>query len=200
MHTSEPIFLVTFFLGYFASAFVWRSLMVYRRTGVNPFVLSSGDDAYGYVGRAFKVVVIGCAVVVLTIAFSGDASRWLGGYDVVRSKTASVIGWLLLTVSLIWLLIAQTQMGDSWRIGIDAERPTTLVQRGLFAVSRNPIFLAMRINLLGLFLVFPAAATFALLAVGEVLMQVQVRLEEQHLKKIHGTDYMEYASRVRRWL
>jgi protein-S-isoprenylcysteine O-methyltransferase Ste14 len=58
----------------------------------------------------------------------------------------------------------------------------------------------MRVNLLGLFLVFPAAATLALLVAGDILMQVQVRLEEQHLLQLHGQSYATYCSRVRRWL
>lgn len=58
----------------------------------------------------------------------------------------------------------------------------------------------MRVNLLGLFLVFPAAGTLALLVAGEILMQVQVRLEEQHLSALHGEAYRVYRSRVRRWL
>ena len=67
-------------------------------------------------------------------------------------------------------------------------------------MSRNPIFLAMRVNLLGLVLVFPAATTLAILVAGEILMQVQVRLEEEHLRGAHGLTYDDYARRVRRWL
>jgi protein-S-isoprenylcysteine O-methyltransferase Ste14 len=74
------------------------------------------------------------------------------------------------------------------------------VQGGLFAISRNPIFLAMRVTLLGLFLVLPSAATLSLLVAGEILMQVQVRLEEEHLASLHGAEYAAYCHRVRRWL
>jgi protein-S-isoprenylcysteine O-methyltransferase Ste14 len=191
--------LLAYFLAYFMLAFVWRSFIVYRRTGVNPFVLPSSDDAYGYVGRAFKFVVFGGAMVVSLIAFAGQAPVWLGAYPALQSWAIFSVGWLLLCVSLIWLLVAQAQMGASWRIGIDAQRHTELVQHGLFSVSRNPIFLAMRVNLLGLFFVFPAAGTLALLVAGEILIQVQVRLEEQHLLQLHGQSYANYCSRVGRW-
>lgn len=192
--------LLAYFLAYFMLAFVWRAFMVYRRTGVNPFVLPSSDDAYGYIGRAFKFVLVCVAVVVLLIAFAEQASVWLGAYAALQSLLASSIGWLLLSISLFWLLVAQAQMGASWRIGIDAQRHTELVQHGLFSVSRNPIFLATRGTLLGLLFVFPAAGTLALLIVGEILIQVQVRLEEKHLLQLHGESYSTYCSRVRRWL
>ena len=192
--------LLAYFLAYFMLAFVWRSFIVYRRTGVNPVVLPPSDDACGYVGRAFKFVVLGCAVVVLLIVFVDQAPVWLGAYPALQSWAVFSVGWLLLCISLIWLWVAQAQMGASWRIGIDAKRHTELVQHGLFSVSRNPIFLAMRGNLLGLLLVFPAAGTLALFVAGEILMQLQVRLEEQHLLQLHGQPYANYCSRVGRWL
>jgi protein-S-isoprenylcysteine O-methyltransferase Ste14 len=192
--------LLAYFLVYVALAFGWRSLVVYQSTGVNPFVLPSGDDAYSYVGRAFKALVGAYALVVLLLTFGDSASGFLGAFAVPWPRAASIAGWVLLAVSLVWLLVAQVQMGASWRVGIDSKRRTELVQHGLFSVSRNPIFLAMRLNLLGLFLVFPAASTLVLLVAGEILMQVQVRLEEQHLSALHGEAYRAYRSRVRRWL
>jgi protein-S-isoprenylcysteine O-methyltransferase Ste14 len=108
--------------------------------------------------------------------------------------------WCLLLLALGWLLVAQAQMGTAWRVGIDKGQATPLVQHGLFARSRNPIFLSMRMALLGLVLVAPSAATLVLLVAGELLMQVQVRLEEQHLAGLHGERYAAYCKRVRRWL
>ena len=52
-----------------------------------------------------------------------------------------------------------------------------------------PIYLVMRVNLLGFFFVLPNAATLLILVLGEVLMQIQVRLEEEYLRQVHGEDY-----------
>ena len=98
------------------------------------------------------------------------------------------------------MIVAQAQMGASWRIGIDAAAQPPLVRSGLFALSRNPIFLGMRLALLGLFLALPTGATLAILLLGEVLMQVQVRLEEAHLGEALGEDYEAYRRDTRRWL
>ena len=49
-------------------------------------------------------------------------------------------------LSLVIMLVAQAQMGLSWRIGIDEKNRTGLVTQGLFALSRNPIFLSLRIT------------------------------------------------------
>jgi len=70
--------LLLYFVAYFLLAFVWRSLRVYTRTGVNPLVLPSSDAAYGYVGCVFKFVMVGCAVVVAIHAVSPAWERALG--------------------------------------------------------------------------------------------------------------------------
>ena len=198
--THWPTALLIYYVVVFIVAFVWRSLLVYRRSGVNPFVLPSSADAHGYVARAFKVTIAGIALVVITLAIWPASQVYFGRWTVLSTPMIAYVGWALLIASLIWLVIAQAQMGISWRIGIDDKRRTELVQHGLFTLSRNPIFLAMRVNLLGLFLVFPSAVTAALLVAGEILMQVQVRLEEQHLANLHGQVYDAYRAKVRRWL
>ena len=191
--------LLLFFMAYFALGFVWRSWTVYQHTGVNPLVLPTSDDAYGYVARAFKVVM-GATLVFLTLnAMAPDVVIAQGGFARWPAPLGWV-GWLLLIASTAWMLLAQAHMGASWRIGIDTKTDTPLVTHGLFAISRNPIFLSVRISLLGLCLALPHAATWCFLLAGELLMQVQVRLEEQHLRQLHGARYTDYLSRVPRWM
>jgi protein-S-isoprenylcysteine O-methyltransferase Ste14 len=106
----------------------------------------------------------------------------------------------LLGLSLIWTVIAQYQMGESWRIGIDQDHTTALIHRGLFRISRNPIFVGMITTLLGLFFVIPNAVTLVILVTGVAVIAIQVRLEEAYLFELHGDDYAKYRRRVRRWL
>jgi len=109
------------------------------------------------------------------------------------------VGWLLFLGGLVLTLVAQAQMGDSWRIGID-DRPTQLVTSGLFAFSRNPIFSGMFLTLAGVALISPAAWTLIGGAVALVVVSLQVRFEERNMAEIHGNTYMSYASRVGRFL
>ncbi len=89
-------------------------------------------------------------------------------------------------------------MRNSWRIGIDTETETELITSGLFQYSRNPIFFGMIISLLGLFLTTPNALTCLFLILGYVLIQIQIRLEEEFLTHQHGQKYLEYKQKVRR--
>jgi protein-S-isoprenylcysteine O-methyltransferase Ste14 len=105
-----------------------------------------------------------------------------------------------LVISICWVVIAQFQMGKSWRVGIDTHVKTELVIHGLFRISRNPIFLGMMVQLLGLFLVLPDAITLAILLAAYILISVQIRGEEEHLRELHPDAYPAYCCKVRRWL
>ena len=91
-------------------------------------------------------------------------------------------------------------MGKSWRIGIDEQRKTELITTGMFLISRNPIFLGMKMNLLGFFLVIPNAITLTVAVTGFALIDIQIRLEEKHLFNLNDDSYRIYCKKVRRWL
>jgi protein-S-isoprenylcysteine O-methyltransferase Ste14 len=110
------------------------------------------------------------------------------------------VGIGLLLLALFWTLIAQKHMKNSWRIGIDNEIPTELISNGLFSYSRNPIFFGMILSLLGLFLVTPNALTALFLILCYMLIQIQIRLEEEFLTKTHGQKYLDYKQKVRRFI
>ena len=90
--------------------------------------------------------------------------------------------------------------GESWRISIDDAHTTRLVNTGMFGISRNPIFLGMIVTLIGLFLVMPNAFTLLVVVLGVVVINIQVRLEEEFLQTTHGDEYAGYMRRVRRWI
>ena len=111
--THWPTALLIYCIIVFIFAFALRSLLVYRRSGVNPLVLPSTDDAYGYVALAFKVVIVGIGVVVIGLAIWPDSQIYFGRWTALSSPALAYVGWAVLIASLIWLLIAQAQMGAS---------------------------------------------------------------------------------------
>lgn len=191
-----PIYFI-FFLGF---AFLWRSYLVWKTTGVNPYKLGRTESAHDYIGVLFRFVLAACVFVVILYVFFPAGYTFLTPIEWVNYSALIWIGIVLLLVALLWMLLAQSNMGRSWRIGIDADAKTDLVQNGLFSLSRNPIFLGMRVMLIGFFLVLPNALTLVIWILGDVLMQIQVRLEEAHLRALHGNLYNAYTRRVRRWL
>jgi protein-S-isoprenylcysteine O-methyltransferase Ste14 len=193
-------FLPMYLAAYFFAAFFWRSFVVWKRTGVNPLVFKGSDNAHDYIGRIFKLLFAAVVAAVAVYSISEQLYQYLTPITWLERRWLRAVGVVLLLTSLAWTVVAQAQMGESWRIGIDEERRTPLVRKGVFALSRNPIFLGMISTLLGLFLVTPNAVTLLVFVLGVVLMQIQVRLEEEFLSKTHGEHYAEYRRDVRRWL
>lgn len=178
---------------------IWPTLRVWRRTGVNAFRLGRSESAHDYIGRWFGRIVLALAAVVVCAIFWPQRLALFGAIPLLAHPSLALAGLLLIVAASLWIGVAQRQMGDSWRIGIDA-RPTALVRSGLFTRRRNPIFLGMWATLLGTALAIPTATTLAILILGGALLQIQVRLEEQHLLETHGEAYRQYVASTRRWL
>ncbi|MBV6391173.1 MAG: hypothetical protein KPEEDBHJ_00381 [Anaerolineales bacterium] len=200
MITILRIFLPIYFLLFFGLAMFWRSYIAWKRTGINPYKLGNGDTVHDFVGKLFRLTLIVTALIVFIFSFLEGYYEWLSPITWMNSSLPTVVGIVLLILALIWVLVAQLQMGDSWRIGIDEKSESNLVQHGLFGVSRNPIFLGMLVMLVGLLLILPTAVTLTVAVLGFVLIHIQVRLEEAFLTEKYGEDYRKYRAHVRRWI
>lgn len=195
MENIIKIGLPLYFAVYFGITFIARSLLLYYRTGKNPLVLPNNDSTYGIIGRYFKYTLAALFIYTTSSTFTT-----IPPFAILDTPTIQYTGITLLVLALIWTIIAQLQMHDSWRIGIDHNNHTALKTQGLFSLSRNPIFLGMLLVLIGLFLVTPNSLTLLFLIVSYILIQIQIRLEEDFLFQQHGKHYQQYKQQVRRFL
>ncbi len=117
---------------------------------------------------------------------SSDAIRWIG-----------VIFCLAGLGLLFWSLVS---FGKSFRVGIDIDRPAQLVTTGVFAISRNPIYVGFASVLLGQFLIFSNWILLIYLVLAFWLFHRQVLREESFLQMHYGQEYTDYCHRVRRYL
>ena len=120
------------------------------------------------------------------VFFQSQAIAWLG--------VGLCLAGLLL---FLWSLIS---FGKSFRVGIDTEHPDQLVTTGIFARSRNPIYVAFAIILIGQFLVFPNWILLVYLGGAFWLFHRQVLREEDFLKQHYGEEFLAYSRRVRRYI
>jgi protein-S-isoprenylcysteine O-methyltransferase Ste14 len=104
-------------------------------------------------------------------------------------------GWPLILAGL-WL--------GTWAVraaaAVDLERPDQLVDRGPYAFSRNPMYVAWTLGYLGVALVASSAWLLLLLPAVLVATQVVVLGEEGALERRFGAAYRSYKSSVRRYL
>ena len=194
------ILLPLFFLIYLGVCFVWRWILVWKQTKKNPIVLGNSDNPHDYIGRIFGDLVIMATLAVMSYSTWDSLYQHLLPLPILESIGYKSLGFALLLISLGLCAVAQHQMGDSWRIGVDRGHKTALVRNGIFKYSRNPIYLSMMFTNLGLFLIIPNVLTWLILGLGFVLLQIQVRLEEEFLLELHGSEFTKYRKKVRRWL
>ncbi|MDP1681430.1 MAG: isoprenylcysteine carboxylmethyltransferase family protein [Burkholderiales bacterium] len=112
--------------------------------------------------------------------------------------------------SLGFVLIATGMLMNLWSAWWFRKNQTTidprgnaiyLAQEGLYRVSRNPMYLGMLITLLGVSIYLGSLISF--LAPPLFVWIVTVRFigqEEQALLDCFGYEYIQYQSRVRRWI
>jgi protein-S-isoprenylcysteine O-methyltransferase Ste14 len=178
-------------------AFFWRPWLQYRRHGTWGVILFRTG---GWTQRVRDAMLVVFTIVVLGQAI--DAA--------LRPKTISLLfdggpalraaGIALLFGGVAFVVLAQLQMGASWRIGIDEKQAPGLITSGVFRFCRNPIYLAMMIVVAGYALLIPTALSLILLAGTIVGMSTQARTEEAYLLRTYGEGFRDYARRVGRFL
>ena len=174
--------------------------MLWRKTGINPLTFDKKDDAHGFNGKIFKIISLIELIIVGIYAFKNEWYKYLLPFWYLENPTSQKIGWSLLIISLVWVWVSQSQMAVSWRIGIDQKNKSELVTKGLFSISRNPIFFGIMIANVGLFLVIPNAFTLLIISLSTLSINTQIRLEEEFLKGEFGEKYIKYCKKVRRWI
>ena len=110
-----------------------------------------------------------------------------------ESGLSSWAGVLCCLAGLILLFLSLVSFGRSFRIGIDQDRPGRLVTTGVFAVSRNPIYVAFWLVLLGQFILFSNLIPLLYLVAATWLFHRQVLREEGFMRRHYGQEYSEVS-------
>ena len=123
-----------------------------------------------------------------------------GGPPFLQNTIVAWLGVFACLAGLVLLYWSLISFGNSFRVGIDQESPDHLITTGVFEVTRNPIYLAFALVLMGQFLIFPNWVLLLFLLCGVALFHRQVLREEKFLTNYYGQFYEDYCGRVRRYL
>ena len=111
------------------------------------------------------------------------------------------LGVVLLIAGLAAILLTARAFSKEETTIIPDGEPSSLMQNGLFAYSRNPIYVGMAIVLTGSALL---SGTYWSLLVPLVFViavqQIWIVKEEENMEAEFGQHYRDYKQRVRRWL
>lgn len=172
---------------------VWSRALLLKKKGIKAIYFGNLDKkdflippfAFFYFYCVFAAA-FGFPAVSRQEFFHSDAVAWLGVFICLAGLT-------LFSLSLV-------SFGRSFRVGIDPDHSGNLVTTGVFAISRNPIYVAFGFVLLGQFLLFSNWILLVYLVAGVLLFHRQVLREEEFLREHYGRQYLEYSGRVRRYL
>ena len=180
----------------------FRALRVYRTTGVNPIKVGgkSDDPVQGVDGPHPGGVHRGRRLRRRHLRLRPGWKPYLVPIPWLEQGALRAAGTALGAAAIGWIGIAQYQMAASFRIGVDRSEKTALVRRGLYSLSRNPIYLGVAAFVSAFFLTAPNALTFGMTVAAFIGIAIQARLEEQYLLGKHPEEYRAYRSAVRRWL
>ena len=123
----------------------------------------------------------------------------VGQFDFFGRQTLKYALWVLGLAILVTAAI-QFRLAHTTTNPLTPEKTSRLVISGIFGYTRNPMYLAMLLFLLGLGLQLGNAFN-TLTAAGFVyyMNHFQIKAEEKALEQLFGKEYTLYCKAVRRW-
>jgi protein-S-isoprenylcysteine O-methyltransferase Ste14 len=156
--------------------------------------MNGSDDRANAIIRpplALALAILGGLVVewLVPLPFLPEAVPWTWAGIAVTALGIALGAWAIVTLR---------QAGTR----VETTKPTTtIVARGPYRLTRNPIYVGMHAVLIGLAIALNAAWLLVALAPFYLVIRFGViAREEAYLERKFGDRYLNYKSRVRRWL
>ncbi|MBE6035284.1 MAG: isoprenylcysteine carboxylmethyltransferase family protein [Clostridiales bacterium] len=188
-YNASIVFFAIFILTVLARA------VLLRRKEIRAIVFGATDKT------DFLLIPFVLAIIYAVVANSFQLPLW---EPLLRPFWKTVLpGWVGLALSaaaIIGLIFTLISFGDSFRVGIDEEKPDILVTTGVFRFSRNPIYVCFDTFFIGLFLVHRNIIIVIAVIAFALLIHRQILREEKFLRSHYGAEYEEYCRKVRRYL
>jgi protein-S-isoprenylcysteine O-methyltransferase Ste14 len=194
MHMIE--FALALYIAFFVIGLGVRAWVQHRRTG------DSGIRGPSSRNSVLEWVLWALFAVWMTLLLAAPIVTLAGFLECLELPGwLSALGAVVALAGFVLAILAQWNMGASWRMGVDHSERTALVTSGLFALVRNPIFSGLGALAVGYALMVPNALSLAALLLGVIALELHVRcVEEPFLLRVHGDAYREYARRVGRFV
>jgi len=180
-----------------------RSIMLYVKEGVNPFVLGKGKKG--------MAAVIEYLFFIGLLAWSYEIVATVFGFrfhlipikiiyqPIGESVALEYAGMIITLIGYVIFLLSLIAFGKSWRVGIDKDNPGKLITNGIFSLTRNPIFVFLDLYFIGTALINPTIFFIGFALSVLIGIHYQILQEERFLADYYGVEYSEYRNRVRRY-
>jgi protein-S-isoprenylcysteine O-methyltransferase Ste14 len=196
----DVVLVIIFFLIYLLLWLIKKQELL-KLTGVNANVIFKAkrpiQKYFGVLERFMTMAII--IIVILNVFLPGDnifTKRLFGS----GSLTVKLIGSILAALGLALCRIAQITIGKSWRVGIDEDTKPGLIKTGIYSLVRNPTYSGLFLLCLGVFAVLPTVSISYWVLAFFIMMEFQVRCEEEFLEMQYGQEYIKYSKKVKRYI
>ncbi len=136
-------------------------------------------------------------VTVMTMA----ALNYFAPIRDILQPPATYSGAIFIVIGFIIVVWSAALFGKAGTPIKPFEESTQLVTKGMYQVTRNPMYLGMVVILLGIALLFGTFTPFIPIPIFVWLIQtIFISNEEIVMERTFGDEYREYKERVRRWL
>ena len=171
--------------------------------GINPIVIGGGKKGFS---RALELIaVVGLLVWIVEVLLSAFHASLRIFPSPLNSRLlnffpAKCTGVALITLGLLLLTVSYVSFGDSWRVGFDVRRPGVLVTTGIFALSRNPIYVFLDLWFVGIFLINGTLIFLIMALLAIAFLHWQILQEEEFLLQLYGQPYRSYCVQTGRYI
>jgi len=144
---------------------------------------------------------IGVLIVGFVFAFIGRGFDLLLKIHPIRSPFIAIAAGALLSIGFIIRVWATLYFYQQGMAVIRLEPQEKLFTSGPYRFSRNPLYLGGNVFIfLGAVLFLGSPSGVVLTAIVIAATDVMIRREEKQLTRKFGREWIDYKSRVRRWL
>ena len=189
-----PLFILISFC-VFVLYLIIKSIVFQLKFKINPVVFPQKSKSIEFIAWMGLVLVLFGYATIIILNYHGIENAPL--YASVNNVYLNFAGVALFILGFAIMIFGHHQMGKFWRMGTD--HGTELVHTGLFGVSRNPIYVAVLLQALGMSILLKNSIALILFLLLVVCLHLIIRTEETFLQEKFDKKYAEYTKKVRRF-
>ncbi len=200
MQIQNGILTAILFLGYLILWYIKRKELL-KSEGVDANVIFHATrPIQKYFGILERVMTISIILIIITHVFFKNKLGLTAYFDSLNNQQAKIIGFIIGIFGLLICRLAQVTIGRSWRVGIDENAKPGLITSGIYKYIRNPTYTGLYFLCAGVWIINPTYLYSYWTLAFFIMMEFQVRCEEEYLENQYGAEYLDYCKKTKRYL
>jgi protein-S-isoprenylcysteine O-methyltransferase Ste14 len=182
---------------------VGRTIQIYHSdkiAAVTLTVRSKGIQSFLELSLFFLVNIWIVEVLMYALPLEFRIFPYPLNITLINTLTFKAFGTILIALGFAIFISALVTLGNAWRLGIDEEKPGGLVTKGIYAISRNPIYIFFDLYFLGTFMINGSLIFLVFTVLAAANLHYQILGEEHFLERTYRQIYRDYCTRTARYV